>query len=78
MWNSIRHADNNSESSALYRHLLQSNLVSGHIQVDMGLINNIDNKTTTLWQIITKASTLITSDANAKMGDNVASTDNSV
>ncbi len=49
MWTSIRHVDDNSKSSALYYHLIQSNSNAGYIQVDMGLINNINNETTTLW-----------------------------
>ncbi|MCJ1345108.1 hypothetical protein MMC31_003313 [Peltigera leucophlebia] len=72
MWNSIRHADDNGGSSALHRHFIQSNSDSGHIQGDMGLINNIDNETTILWQTITKASTSTTPDADAEVGDNVA------
>ncbi|MCJ1349552.1 hypothetical protein MMC31_007793 [Peltigera leucophlebia] len=78
MWNSIRHADDNGGSSALHRHLIQRNSDSGHIQGDMGLINNIDNKTTTLWQTITKALALTTLDGDAEVGDNVADTHNSV
>ncbi len=42
----------------------------------MGLIDNIDNETTTLWQIITKASTLTISDANIEIEDNIAGADN--
>ncbi len=78
MWNSIRHADDNGESSALHCHLLQSNSDSGNIQVDMGLINNIDNETTTLWQTITKASASTTSDANTEVGDDIIGTDDSI
>ena len=78
MWNSIRHADDNGKSSALHRHLVQSNSDPSHIQVDMGLINNIDNETTTLWQTITKASASTTSDANAEVGDNVAGADDAI
>lgn len=37
----------------------------------MGLMNNIINETTTLWQTITKAATSATSDANAEVGDDV-------
>ena len=46
MWNNIRHVDDNSKSSALHRHLIQSNSDSGHIQGDMNLINNISNEIT--------------------------------
>lgn len=49
---------------------------SGHILVNMGLINNIGNETITLWQTIIKASASTTSDANTEVGDNVADTDN--
>ncbi len=49
MWNSIRHADDNGESSALYRHLIQSSSDADHIQDNMGLLNNINDETTTLW-----------------------------
>ncbi len=78
IWNSIRHADDNGEFSALHRHLLQSNSDSDNIQVHMSLINNIDNETTTLWQTITKAATSTTSDANAEMRDDIIGTDNSI
>lgn len=44
----------------------------------MGLINNIDNETTILWQTIIKASTSITSDANAEVRNDIASADISV
>lgn len=72
MWNIIGHADDNGESSALHCYLLQSNLDLGHIQVDRGLINNIDSETLTLWQTIINASTSTTSYANAEMEDNIA------
>ncbi len=49
MWNSIRHADDNGESSPFHCHLLQINLDLGHLQVGINLINNIDNKTIILW-----------------------------
>ncbi len=48
MWNSIRHVDDNGKSSVLHCHLIQSNSNAGHIQVDMSLINNINDETTTL------------------------------
>lgn len=38
----------------------------------MGLINNINNKITTLWQTITKASISTMLDAKAKIGNNIA------
>ncbi len=76
MWNSIRHANDNGKSSALHHHLLQSKSDSSYIQVDLGLINNIDNETTTLWQTITKVFILITLDANAEVRDNVADANN--
>lgn len=78
MWNSIWHANDNGKSFTFHYHLLQSNLDSVHIQVDMGLINNISNKTTILWQTITKASTSIISDINVEVEENVAGTDNSI
>ena len=78
MWNSIRHADDNSKSFALHCHLIQSNSDSDYIQGDMGLINNISNKTTMLWQTIMKASTSTTPDADTEVGDNVAGTHDSV
>ncbi len=78
MWNSIRHADDNGKSSALHRHLIQSNSDANHIQVDMGLMNNINNEITTLWQTITKASASTMSDAEAEVGYNIASNYNSI
>ncbi len=48
MWNSIRHADDNGKSSALHRHLIESNTDAGHIQVDIGLMNIINDETTML------------------------------
>ncbi len=72
MWNNIKQADGNGESSALHRHLIQSNSDADHIQDDMGLMNNINDKTTTLWQTITKASASTMSDTEAKVGDNIA------
>lgn len=44
----------------------------------MGLINNIGNETTMLWQNITKAFTSTMPDTDPKVGDNVTSTYNSV
>ncbi len=44
----------------------------------MGLINNIDNKTTTLWQTITKTFASMTSNANAKVGDDIIGADDSI
>ncbi len=44
----------------------------------MGLINNIDNKTTTLWQTITKASISTTLNANVEVGDNIIGTNDSI
>lgn len=76
--NSIRHTNNNSKSSTLYCYLIQSNSDLGHIQYNMGLINNINNKTIMLQQTITKACTLIISDVDIEVGDNVANTYNSV
>ncbi len=38
----------------------------------MGLMNNINDETTTLWQTITKASTSTMSDVKVEVGDNVA------
>lgn len=37
----------------------------------MGLINNINNETSILWQIITKFSISIMLDANAKVENNI-------
>lgn len=42
----------------------------------MGFINIINNETTILWQIITKASTSLKSDANAKVGNTVTGAGN--
>lgn len=78
MWNRIRHVDDNSKSSALHYHFIQSNLDSDHIQVHMGLMNNIDNKTITLWQTITKAFTLTIADASTEIRHDVAGVDNSL
>ncbi|MCJ1342680.1 hypothetical protein MMC31_000867 [Peltigera leucophlebia] len=78
MWNSIRHADDNGGSSAFHRYLIQSNSDSSPIQGDMGLINNIDNETTTLWQTITKASASTAPDADTEVGNDVADTHDSV
>ncbi len=47
MWNSLRHADDNGESSAIYRHLIQSHSKSGQIQANMGFISDIENDITT-------------------------------
>ena len=44
----------------------------------MNLLNNISNETTMLLQNITKVSTLMTSDADAEVKNNVAGTQNSV
>ena len=78
MWNSIRYTDDNGKSSTLHRHFIQSNSDLCHIQGNMGLINNINNKTITLWQTIIKASASTMLDADVEIGDNVASTHDSV
>ncbi len=44
----------------------------------MGLMNNINDKTITLWQTITKISTSTMSDTEAKVGDDVAGNYNSM
>ncbi len=41
----------------------------------MSLMNNFDNETIILWQTITKAFVSTTTDATAKIGDNVAEID---
>lgn len=74
MQNNIRHAKNNSKSSTFYCYFTQSNLHLGHIQGDIGLINNINNETTTLWQIIVKVSASTMSDADTKVRDNIIGT----
>ncbi len=72
MWNSIRHADDNGESSALDCHLIQSNSDVNHIQDNIGLINNINDETTTLWQTIMKASASTMSDVEVEVGIDIA------
>lgn len=71
MWNSIRRADDNGESSALHCHLTQSNKDSGQIQASMGLISKIENDTTTLWHTITKAAASTTQGAAEEVGDDL-------
>lgn len=46
-----------------------------HIKVVMSFINNIENKTRTLWQTITKVSISIILDINTKVGNNVVDPD---
>lgn len=41
-------------------------------------MNNMDNKTIMFWQTIIKNFVSMTSDTNAKVGDNVASTNSSI
>ncbi len=78
MWNSIKHVDDNGKSSALHCHLIQSNSDADHIQDNMGLMNNINDETPTLWQTITKASASTMLDVEAKVGDDVAGNYNSM
>lgn len=74
MWNNIRHTKNNGKSSAFYCYFIQNNSDLGHIPGNISLINSINNKTTTWWQIITKASTSIILDADAEFGNNITGT----
>lgn len=76
MWNTIRHINNNGKSSALYCHLIQSNLDLNGKKVNINFTNNDENKTIILWQIIKKISTSTTSNTNAKVQNYIASTDN--
>lgn len=48
------------------------------MQVDISLINNINNETTMLWQAIKKASTSTISEAEAKIGNDIAGNYNSI
>ncbi len=78
MWNSIRYANDNGKSSAFYCHLIQSNSDAGYIPVDIGLMNNINDETTTLWQTITKAFASTMSDTKVEVGDDIAGNFNSI
>lgn len=42
----------------------------------MDLMNNINNKTTMLWQIITKVFTSTMAETTIEIGDNIAGVDN--
>lgn len=78
MQNNIRYVNNNGKFFALHYHLIQSNSDLDHIQSNISLINIIYNETTTLQQTITKAFISITPDVDAKIRDNVVSTQNSI
>lgn len=71
MWNNLGHADDSGESSSIHCHLIQSHSKSGQIQASMGLISDIENDITTIWQTITKAIASTTQDLAEEIGDNV-------